>query len=195
MNVLPHSSTYKKVWQKAEFKGGEINESDESSKRTHTVDVCRMSCTHGMKTTYIQTHTNNLPWKPLWHNRVCVCVIIKWLWQVVFAQAALSASVPHSASLVAFLWEMMGRSGRGSQTSAVCESDRADNAEVWTGPGRTKEEGERGFWSRNPWPRRAMIWWEEEAEEACGEGIPACYLSSLLHPIKGLLLYPRAYKL
>lgn len=64
---------------------------------------------------------------------ITACVIIKWLWQVVVAQAALSASVPHRASLEEFLWELMGRSGRGSRTSAVCGADRADNAQVWTG--------------------------------------------------------------
>lgn len=39
----------------------------------------------------------------------------------------------------------MGRSGRGSQTSAVCESDRADNVDVWTelgGGGREAGGGE-----------------------------------------------------
>lgn len=193
MNVLPHSSTYKKVWHKAEFKGGEINQM--SHQRELTPWMFAEWAAHMAWRQHVYKHTQTICPESPCDITVSVCVIIKWLWQVVFAQAALSASVPHSASLVAFLWEMMGRSGRGSQTSAVCESDRADNAEVRTGPGRTKEEGERGFWSRNPWPRRAMIWWEEEAEEACGEGIPACYLSSLLHPIKGLLLYPRAYKL
>lgn len=34
------------------------------------------------------------------------------MWQVVFVQAALAASVPHSDSLVEFLRELMGRSGR-----------------------------------------------------------------------------------
>lgn len=48
-----------------------------------------------------------------------VCVIIEWVWQVVFLPAALAASVPHSDSLVEFLRELMGRSGRGSRTSAV----------------------------------------------------------------------------
>lgn len=74
---------------------------------------------------------------------ITVCVIIKWLWQVVFAQAALAASVPYSASLVEFLWELMGRSGRGSQTSAVCESDRADKVELWTGQDGGGGERER----------------------------------------------------
>lgn len=42
---------------------------------------------------------------------VCVCEreIMKRLWQVVFVQAALSASVPHSISLAEFLWESDGQ--------------------------------------------------------------------------------------
>lgn len=35
--------------------------------------------------------------------------IIKRLWQVVFVQAALSASVPYSVSLGEFLWETDGQ--------------------------------------------------------------------------------------
>jgi len=101
---------------------------------------------------------------------ITVCVIIKWLWQVVLAQAAFSASVPHSASLVEFLWELMGRSGRGSQTSAVCESDRADNVQVWTGRGRKQEEM---LWS-GPLTSVLMIWREGEAEKVGGNTFPTC---------------------
>lgn len=139
--------------------------------------VCTFSRTHGMKIhinrynysiafSYIQTHTNKPPWKPVWHNCacvcacMCVCVIIKWLWQVVFVQAALSASVPHSDSLVEFLWDLMGRSGRGSQTSAVCESDRADNVDVWTELGGGGREARGGVLIQDPWPRCP---WSDEA--------------------------------
>lgn len=68
-----------------------------------------------------------------------VCVIIKWVWQVVFLPAALAASVPHSDSLAEFLRELMGRSGRGSRTSAVW--DLTEPIRLTSGQDRGRRKG------------------------------------------------------
>ncbi len=187
------------VWKRRE-KANELSDSSETN-RSHqgwVNTVCRFSRTHGMKihknrhnycteSSCIQTHTS----RPKSLCDIIVCVTVKWLWQVVFAQTALSASVPHSASLVEFLWELMGRSGRGSQTSAVCESDRADNVEVWTGQARRK--GGSGSWSRTPDLSAHDLMRKWGWGGVC-KGIPAGNHGLLLPLIKGLLLVLQAYK-
>lgn len=94
-----------------------------------------------------QTHTV----QPKSLDSMDVCVIVKWLWQVVLARAALYASVPYSGSLVGFLWELMSRSARGSRTSAVCECGW-----LWhSGLNKTRKKSSH----KDLWP---LCWWSDE---------------------------------
>lgn len=106
-----------------------------------------------------------------------VCVITKWVWQVVFLSAA---SVPHSDSLVEFLWELMVRSGRGTRTSAVW--DLTEPIRLTSGQDRGKKEGMWGgagdFFSNTrhlltPVP---VIWWQSQTEESKRGGSPVATL-------------------
>lgn len=97
---------------------------------TRTAHACMSTCCLEIqRRTCFNNSGHQTEWLPVctnWHKQkaACditafVCVIIKWVWQVVFLLAASAASVPYSDSLVEFLRELMGRSGRGSGTSAV----------------------------------------------------------------------------